>query len=222
MTRHDYPLSLSAALVALAALLSGPIGFGLTLLRPQPAWESPELFLASSHPLQQLPYWFGFLLIVACVMFFARAAALVFATHPTRALFALVLVGIYGAIIAINYALQAVYVPQLVRDGNAAVQYVTMVNGRAPTWILEMFGYAFLGLGTLILAPAFRSTPRGTWIRRMFVANGILSVAGAVVIAGNLAWVMTVPGLIAYFAWNGLFIAMMVLVAIEYRPLHAA
>jgi hypothetical protein len=56
----------------------------------------------------------------------------------------------------------------------------------------------------------------------MFVANGVLSVASAVAIAGNLAWVMTVPGLVAYLAWNGLFIAMMVVVAIDYRPPHPA
>jgi hypothetical protein len=114
-----------------------------------------------------------------------------------------------------------VYVPQLVRDGDPALAYVTMANGRAPTWILEMFGYAFLGIGTAILAPVFRASLRGAWIRRLFVANGILSVAGALVIAGNLAWVMTVPGLVAYLAWNGLFVAMMLLVAIEYRPPHA-
>lgn len=218
MTRHDYPLSVCAAFVAGAALLSGPIGFGLAMLRPQPRWVSPEVFFANAHPLQQLPYWFGFLLLVACVVFFARAAALSMSIHPTRALFASILVAIYGAIIALNYALQTVYVPQLVRDRDPAVQYVTMTNGRAPTWMLEMFGYAFLGLATLILAPIFRGSARGVWIRRMFVANGVLSVASALALAGNLAWVMSGVGLVAYFVWNALFIAMMVLVAIEYRP----
>lgn len=221
MTKHDYPLSLTAVLVALAALLSGPIGFGLTLLRPQPAWENTATFVAHAHPVQQLPYWFGFVLLVACVLFFARVAALAFATHPTRVLFALACVGIYAAMVSINYALQIIYVPQLVRDGNPVLAYITMANGRAPTWILEMVGYAFLGMGTAIVAPLLRTSPRGRWIRRLFVANGVLSLAGAVVIAGNLAWVMTVPGLVAYLAWNAMFIAMMVLVAIDYRPPHA-
>lgn len=220
MTRHDYPLSFAAFLVAVAALVSGPLGFGLTFLHPQPPWESASVFIAHAHPIQQVPYWGGFLLLLACVLFFARAAALALPTHPSRALFALVVVGIYGAIVGINYALQVIWVPQLVRDHDPVVAYVTMANGRAPTWILEMFGYGFLGLGTLILAPVFRATPRGTWIRRLFVANGVLSIAGAIVIAGNLAWVMTIPGLVAYLAWNGLFIAMMTIVAIEYRPPH--
>lgn len=215
----DYPLALSALLVAAGALLSGPIGFALTLLHPQPRWTDAATFAAHAHPLQQLPYWLGFGLLAACVMFVARIASLAWETHRTRAMIALVLVTIYGAVIAINYALQVAYVPLLARSASPLLGYVTMANPEAPTWLLEMFGYGVLGVATWLVAPLFGLHGRRRWIRMLHVANGVLSVAGAVGCAWGMAWLQTTPGLVAYLAWNAVFIAGALLVAIEYRPL---
>src|SRR4030042_1020721 len=92
----DLPLVLAALLVVAGAALSGPIGFALTLLRPQP-------------------------------------------------------VGIYGALITLNYALQVAYVPYLARTQDPALGYVTMAHGAASTWVLEMFGYGVLGVATFVV-----------------------------------------------------------------------
>jgi len=215
----DLPLHLAALLVAIGAALSGPIGLTLTLLRPQPAWTDVATFSANAHGIQQVPYWMGFLLLAGCVMFFARLGAMSFERHRTRTLIALLCVGIYGALITLNYALQVAYVPHLARTQDPALAYVTMANAAAPTWVLEMFGYAVLGVATFVVAPMFGfAGKRRSWIRRLFVANGAVSVASAIVTAVDVTWVQTVPGLVAYLAWNGLFIAMMTLVSLEYRP----
>ncbi len=138
--------------------------------------------------------------------------------HRTRAMIALVLVTIYGALITINYALQVAYVPLLARVGNPLLGYVTMSNPEAPTWLLEMFGYGALGIATWFYAALFGRHGRRRWIRHLLVANGLISVIGAVTCAGGMAWLQTVPGLIAYLAWNAVFIAGAVVIALEYRP----
>jgi hypothetical protein len=129
-----------------------------------------------------------------------------------------VLVGIYGALITINYALQVAYVPLLARTASPALGYVTMANAEAPTWLLEMFGYGVLGLATWLFAPVFGARGRRRWIHRLFVANGAISAAGALACAGGLSWLQTAPGLVAYLGWNAVFIAGVLLVALEYRP----
>lgn len=215
----DYPLSVAALLVAVGALLSGPVGFALSFLHPQPRWSDAATFAANAHPIQQLPYWLGFGLLGACIMFVARIASLAWENHRTRAMIALVLVTMYGAIITVNYALQVAYVPLLARTARAELAYVTMANPEAPTWLLEMFGYGVLGVVTWLVAPWFGNVGRRAWIRRLLVANGVLSVAGAVACAWGLAWLQTVPGLVAYLGWNAVFIAGALLIALEYRPL---
>jgi hypothetical protein len=213
---RDFTLSVAAALVAAFALLSGPIAFALTLLHPQPAWTDAATFAAHAHPIQQLPYWLGFGLLGSCVLLVARIVALSWQHSRTRALVVLVLTAMYGGTILVNYALQVAYVPALARAGSPLVAYVTMANPEAPTWLLEMFGYGALGAATWIAAPLFGAHRR--WIRRLLVANGIVSIAGAIACAGGMAWLQTVPGLVAYLAWNALFVAAAVAIALDLRP----
>lgn len=212
----DYPLSVAALLVAGFALLSGPVGFALTFLHPQPAWTDAATFAAHAHPIQQLPYWLGFGLLASCVVLVARVVALSWENHATRALVVLVLTAMYGAAILINYALQVAYVPVLARAGSPLVAYVTMANPEAPTWLLEMFGYGALGVATWVAAPLFGAHRR--WIRRLLAVNGLVSIAGAIACAGGMSWLQTVPGLFAYLAWNAVFIAAAVAIALDLRP----
>jgi hypothetical protein len=214
----DPPLAVAGLLVATTALLSGPVGFALTLLRPQPPWTDAATFAAHAHPLQQAPYWLGFGLLASSIMLVARLGSLAWERHRTRAMMALVLVAIYGALITINYALQVAYVPLLARTASPVLGYVTMANPEAPTWLLEMFGYGVLGVATWLLAPLFGEFGRRRWIRRLLVANGAISVAGALACAGGLSWLQTVPGLVAYLGWNAVFIAAALVIAVEYRP----
>ena len=84
-----------------------------------------------------------------------------------------------------------------------------------------MWGYALLGLATLLLAPVFNRD----WIERttawLMVVNGIISIAGGFITAGQPGWVMTIPGLINYIAWNALVVLWGVFVIISlYRREH--
>lgn len=215
----DNAASLAGWLVAAAAMLSGPIGFAIASARPQPAWTDAATYAAHAHPLQQVPFWAGFALVGASVLLIARLASLGFEHHRTRALGAVAAVGVYAAIITVNYALQVAYVPAAARADDPALAYVTMTNPNAPAWVLEMFGYAILGVATFLAAPLVRGAGvRRRWIRGLLRANGVISAGGAVATAVKLSWVQSLAGLASFLGWNVLLAATAVLIGLEYAP----
>src|SRR3954471_15170115 len=92
----DRTLAFSAAMIVAGALLSGPIGMLVARLHPQPPWRDAATFAAHFHPLQQVPFWFGLLLLASCVFFVVRCAVVVGQRYQTRRLAALVSVGTYA------------------------------------------------------------------------------------------------------------------------------
>jgi hypothetical protein len=212
---RDGSLALSALVAGVGALLSGPVGMALVALRPQPAWKDAETFAAHFHPLQQAPYWFGFVLVAGCIWFVVRAAVLGWEQSRTRACAALVCASMFGAIIVINYTLQVAFVPHAARAHDPAVAYVVMANPTSISWTFEMFGYAALGAATWLVAATFR---HHRWIHRLLIANGVVSLAGAVMTAIDRDWLMAAPGLISFVLWNVLLIGTLGWVALSYRP----
>lgn len=81
-----------------------------------------------------------------------------------------------------------------------------------------MIGYGLLGVATWLLSPAFRGGGRQRWIRNLLVANGVMSVIGAVATFADLSWVMSPAGLTAYLAWNAVVAVALILVALESWP----
>jgi hypothetical protein len=209
----DRSLARSALLVAAGAILSGPVGMALAALRPQPPWRDVETYAAHFHPLQQAPFWFGFVLLGGCILFMARAIAVAGEAHRTRAIAALICSSAFAAMIFINYTLQVAVVPWAARARDPSLAYFVMANPGAICWAFEMFGYGIFGAATWLIAPAFE----GRWVRRLLVANGVVSITGAVVTAGNLVWVHSAAGLISFAGWNVLLIGAMLLVAFRYR-----
>jgi hypothetical protein len=213
----DRSLAVAAWLVVAGTILSGPVGMLLASLRPQPRWVNAATFLDHFHPLQQLPFWFGLLLLVACVLFVARAAAIAPAAETAKALGAVVSVSVYAAMVGVNYVLQIAWVPELARARDPAVAYVTMANPASAAWALEMFGYGALGAATWLIAPVFRGARLGGWIEGMLIANGVVSIVGAAVTGVQLRWVLSTPGLVSFAAWNALFVVVMALCALSQR-----
>lgn len=216
--QSDGALALAAALVVAGAVLSGPVGMLVAAVHRQPPWRDAATYAASFHPLQQVPFWFGLVLLASCVFFVVRATVVAGERHRTRRLAALVSVAMYAAMVGTNYTLQVAWVPELARAHDPLLAYVTMANPSAAAWALEMFGYGALGAATWLLAPMFRQVRFGRWICGLFVANGLVSVAGAIITGVDLPWVMSVPGLFSFVAWNVLLIVAMCLCAIAYRP----
>jgi hypothetical protein len=213
MTDADRRFTRVATTVAVVgAVTSGPLGYGLlAVTHPQPPWRDVTTWAAKYHDVQALPFVFGFLLVggsVAMVAGLSRSEAI----RGARGVAAVAFVAIFGAMVFVNYALQIMAVPALLRGGDASgvafAGQLTMANPRSVGWALEMWGYALLGVATWLVAPAVSVLPRGTFAARLFVVNGPISVLSAIVAAWSPGGLTGPFGLTAFAVWNALVIVM--------------
>jgi hypothetical protein len=206
-----------AALAALAATVaSGPGAMLLvSLTRPQPPWRDARLLAEHHHLVQVTPYFLGFFLTGSFVVLLASLFVIAGAKHKARALAGLVFGGIAASVVFHNYVLQTTFVPELVRRYDPAnaplVAAFSMVNPTSLAWGLEMWGYGFLGVGTWLSAPVFDESGLERAVSFAFVANGITSLAGALITAFDPGWVFRTTGLSLFFAWNLLVVVMLAL-----------
>jgi hypothetical protein len=62
-------ISLGSLIALTGYITSGPVGFlVVSVVKPQPAWSSPSAFAENYHVIQDLPFYFGFLLIGGMLM----------------------------------------------------------------------------------------------------------------------------------------------------------
>lgn len=212
-TSTSTPLGRAGALGTMAGiLLSGPIAVALVeAVAPQPPWSGPEAFVAAWSPWQVVPYVAGFVLVGSLVALMVGAWVVAPPRHRPRATLALVLTGVFATMIVINYTLQVALVPSLVAGARAShgvlVEVFSMGNPTSLAWALEMIGYGVLGVATWIAAPVMADLGL-RWAARAFVANGVMSVAGAVWTALDPGWEPTTAGLVAFALWNVVLFAM--------------
>jgi hypothetical protein len=220
---HACRIGVYAALgMLLGIVASGPLAVGwVDAVHPQPHWQGPEAFARHYHPLQTLPYAGGILLVLGLLLLFSSLHALARGQHRVRANLALCLGGVFATFIFANYTLQTTYVPALAQTyaGTDAplLSALSMSNPQSLAWALEMWGWGFSGLATWLFAPVFQGTALERATRGLFVANGVVSVAGTVWTVAQPGWVMTPAGLAAFASWNVLLAVLAVLTALSLR-----
>jgi hypothetical protein len=224
---HALRLGLAAGiLLVVGLLLSGPLGLWLVnAVAPQPPWTGPAAFIEHYHPVQALPFFFGFVLVAG---FPALHVAIFLTARPAArplALLGLVFAAAFAALIGLNYIAQTTIVPGAVHAGDGAargtVALFTMANPSSAGWALEMYGYAVLGLASLCVAPAFAGDALEQAARALLVVNGAMSVAGAALTSHDVRWVMTPAGLWAFGLWNVVILATTVVIVAVFRRRRA-
>jgi len=211
----------TGTITALAGfLLSGPIAFIIVnLIQPQPAWVSPEVFVEHYSIVQDLPYYFGFLLIGGMLMIAAGIYLDYKETDQKTKFLLLVAFGctsVFCTLISFNYICQTTFVHNLAThytpENNFAISTFSMTNPLSFCWANEMWGYGILGIVTILISGYYRQ--RNRIIYRLLYINGIGSLASVAWVIIDVNWVMTSGGLISYFAWN---VLMIVLILMMYR-----
>jgi hypothetical protein len=207
------------ALIALGGyIMSGPVAFVIVnLLKPQPAWVSPAVFAEHYSTLQDLPFYFGFLLIGGMLMLVAGHYLDFREDDDKKKFHLLVALGwtvVFCTLISFNYICQTTFVHNLALhykpEYDSAISTFSMSNPMSFCWANEMWGYAFMGIATWLMAGYYRN--KNNFIRTLLIANGIVSLLSAILTIINVSWVMTTIGLVSYFVWNVLMIVMMIMI----------
>lgn len=215
-------LVLSAVFVLAGIILSGPVGSAFVqIISPQPDWVNVGTYIKNYSVLQTAPFYFGYLLMFGFILFIASLPKPQTDKQRIYDRLAVLFTGVYCFMIGLNYLVQIVLVP-LMLDDTRAIELLATLNARSVFWYVEMTGYGFLGLATWAGAPLFRGGGKRTAIRMLCVANGVLSVAGAVLTYVFKGWVLTMPGLMCYLAWNLLVVILMICVIAEYKKQETA
>jgi hypothetical protein len=217
MRHQPFYLSLSAVTVIAGALASGPAGtYYAQSVAPEPAWQNAQLFIENYNPIQVLPFYFGFLLLAGFLLFFSSLPKPQTSREHIFRNLVVYSGGVYAFMISLNYLLQIAVLPGIL-NYPAMVELLASQNPHSLFWYIEMTGYGFLGLAGWFAAYSFHGKPLLTGIRYLLIANGVISLAGSVLTFVFPGWVMTMPGLVSYLAWNVLVILVMILVIMEYR-----
>lgn len=227
MKRHyNNLISLGAMIALVGYVLSGPVAFlTVNIIKPQPAWISPAVFAENYSTLQDIPFYFGFLLIGGMLMLAAGHYLNYHGDNEEKKFHLLVALGwtvVFGTLISFNYICQTTFVHNLALhykpEYDAAIATFSMSNPMSFCWANEMWGYGFLGIATWLTADYYRYT--NNVVRLLLISNGIVSIASAVWTIIDVSWVMTNAGLIAYFIWNMLMILLMIMIYIHARKNH--
>jgi len=92
-----------------------------------------------------------------------------------------------------------------------------MANPTSLAWAIEMWGWAWFGVASWLVAPVFSGTRLERAAGRAFVANGAVSVLAAAATVAYPGWPMTGAGLASFVLWNLLLAGMGVLALIAFR-----
>jgi hypothetical protein len=121
-------LRMSGILVAVAALLSGPVAMlVVSRFAPQPPWTDVATFVDHYRPLQALPYRLGYALLAGFVLFAAACHAGASALR-VRTSASLVLTGVYAVLVFTNYTLQTGFIPRVLAERPPYLAQLTMAN----------------------------------------------------------------------------------------------
>jgi hypothetical protein len=209
-------ISFSAIIALTGYIMSGPVAYLIVhLVHPQPEWVSPAVFAKNYNIIQDLPFYFGFMLIGGMLMLVTAHYLNYTAGNELRKFLLLLAVGctiVFCALITFNYICQTTFIRNLALfykpEYDAAISTFSMSNPMSFCWANEMWGYAIMGIATWLVAGYYQD--RSNFIRILLIANGVVSLLSALWTVIDVNWVMTTAGIVAYFVWNVLMIVIMV------------
>lgn len=151
-------------------------------------------------------------LALAPAFVLAVAAAHV-GTSPERRIWslgALALAILYAADVSMIYVIQlGAVIPHDVAGRGGEVAFAACCRPGMPATEVDLLGYTYMSLATLLLAPAFPGGGMRRWLRAALIINGLLGLA----IFGQLEW----PWLIyPAAAWIVTFPVAMILLAVTF------
>jgi hypothetical protein len=176
------------------------------LVCPQPLWKDADLFVHSYNPLQTATFFCGYFLVIGSLLTFIVLYLSASQEKKVRALSALAVNVVFTAIVFLNYIIQTTYVPYLAVNNPPETDFVlavlTMANPGSLAWALEMYGWGGIGLSFVFMAFIFEKGKYQSALKKLFLVNGICSVASAIMTSIDMNWLFSTAGLVALVVWN--------------------
>ena len=187
----------------LGILFSGLVFPVLSMVMfPQPKWNNAEIFIEHFHNVQTLTFFAGYFLVISSTLLFVVLYMMANESKKVYALSGLVINVLFTSIVFINYLIQTTYIPYLANNNPpeaiSMLPTFSMANPGSFAWSLEMYGWGGIGFSYVFMASIFNETI----IKVLFWANGICSVAGAIITSINMNWLFSPYGIIALVVWN--------------------
>jgi len=199
-------------------ILSAPVAVAIVMfIAPQPAWTSVEIFKANYHHLQELPYYFGFILIAGLMLLVYGHKKEDYQHNlyiQSQVQLAHALIIIFGTLVIFNYICQTTFIPHLVHANvplyDSLTAAFTMSNPDSLSWTIEMWAYLILAKALWLLRGCYKE--KKTSLPALLTANLMISAISVVWTILDATWVETTLGLILYFIWNTLMIVILILI----------
>ena len=123
---------------------------------------------------------FGFLLALAFIVMVVGIHHL-WEQHKLESFLAVLFAAMYGVFVSFNYAFQFSFM-----ERNIPIPtLLDMHNIDSIFLVIEILGYFFMGLSTLVLIPLFSKNWLGKSIQLLFLINGLLGIGGLIGYAGG-------------------------------------
>jgi hypothetical protein len=157
-------ISLGTIIALTGYITSGPAGFMLVkLTKPQPEWVSASVFATNYNFVQDIPYYFG-LLLIGGMLIIAAGHYLNFNEENKQIKFELLLsllfATVFAALIFFNYICQTTFIRHLALhykpENDAVISTFSMANPGSLSWAIEMWGYGILGLATWLMSGYYK------------------------------------------------------------------
>lgn len=135
-----------------------------------------QLFRVTTYPLDAILIYGTSLCIV--IPFVLEILALHYITPVDKQFWshaAVLCTVVYAVFVSANYVVQLATVIPMTLAGR--LQEVSILDQTAHSlfWNFDALGYIFMGLATLFALPAFAKTGMQLWVRRAFLANGLVT-----------------------------------------------
>jgi hypothetical protein len=164
-----------------------------------------QLFHVITYPLDGILIYSTSLCIV--IPFVLEILALHYATPLEKQLWshaAVLCAVIYAVFVSANYVVQlATVIPMSLKGKLLEVQILDQTP-HSLFWNFDALGYIFMGLATMFAVPVFAKTGIELWVRRAFLANGLVTLLITFVyfyptfserlLLVGFPWAITAPG----------------------------
>lgn len=154
----------------------------LAVAFPAAEWDGIEAYADSFSSAQMASFIPATLLALTVVVLMVSLH--VYASQDQRilTLLAVAFSVIYATIVCTNYYLQLFVVRLNLLAGQLeGLAVLAMPNFHSLFFALEAFGYLFSSLATLVVIPVFSGGRLASWIRGLFIVNGMIGLLGAII-----------------------------------------